>query len=235
MMPILLLFFGYSPAITIGTDLAYNVPSTLVGPYAHSKPGTIESKVVIRLCMFGAPGVAIGLLAFFVLRAHPDTRIADTDLRRGVASAVLLSALAMTLSALYKRSSDASLNGRLAFIPMPLRLSIIRYRHRRPAEHHLDRERSSDTSAPLHVRSGACDQATRRVGRSLRSTHSAASRTGAAHDGQRRHRYGADAARRVDPGRTDRHPARDAFRTRSTGRMCSRDGPSREPSPVTGR
>jgi uncharacterized membrane protein YfcA len=125
MTPILLLFFGYSPAIAIGTDLAYSVPTKLVGAWAHWKQGTVDVRTVTRLCLAGIPGVLLGLTVLFVLRLRLDTKLLDADLRRGVAVALFISATAMTLSALFGRFGDGGLRARIAAFPMSLRLSVI--------------------------------------------------------------------------------------------------------------
>ncbi len=125
MTPILLLFFGFSPAIAIGTDLAYSVPTKLVGAYAHWRQGTVDIKMVRTLCIAGIPGVIVGLIVLYVLRVHLDSKMIDADLRRGVAFALFISAIAMTLSAVLKRYGKDSPGVRLQAVPMPLRLSII--------------------------------------------------------------------------------------------------------------
>ena len=125
MTPILLLFFGYSPAIAIGTDLAYSVPTKLVGAYAHWRQGTGDQAMVLKLCLAGVPGVIFGLALLFVLRVHLNSKLIDLDLRRGVALALFISALAMTVTALFKRFGGEQGVLRLRSVPMTVRLANI--------------------------------------------------------------------------------------------------------------
>ncbi|MBV8339968.1 MAG: sulfite exporter TauE/SafE family protein, partial [Candidatus Eremiobacteraeota bacterium] len=72
MMPILVLLLGVSPLIAVGTDLAYSVPTKLVGAIVHKRQGTIHAKLVGVLCAGGIPGALLGLGTLAFVKAHVD-------------------------------------------------------------------------------------------------------------------------------------------------------------------
>jgi len=69
MTPLLVLFFGISPATAVGTDLLYASLTKTVGGWVHARRGTVDWKVFGLLIMGSLPSaiVTIALLKFFAL------------------------------------------------------------------------------------------------------------------------------------------------------------------------
>lgn len=58
----LLLWFGFSPAVAIGTDLLYAAMTKASGMWAHQRQGTVNWQVVKRLAMGSLPASIITIL-----------------------------------------------------------------------------------------------------------------------------------------------------------------------------
>ncbi len=93
MTPLLVLFFGVSPATAVGTDLLYASLTKSVGGWVHSRNGSVDWKVVglLSLGSFPAALVTIALLKFLAL---------DEKTLRGLVTGVLSVALLATATAL---------------------------------------------------------------------------------------------------------------------------------------
>lgn len=72
MTPILVMGFGISPAIAVGTDLLYAAITKCSGVFFHHKNGTVDWKVVLLL---GSGSVPCSILTIFVLEQLRDTGI----------------------------------------------------------------------------------------------------------------------------------------------------------------
>ena len=93
MTPLLVLFFGVSPATAVGTDLLYASLTKSVGGWVHSRNGSVDWKVVglLSLGSFPAALATIALLKFLAL---------DEKTLRGLVTGVLSVALLATATAL---------------------------------------------------------------------------------------------------------------------------------------
>ncbi len=93
MTPLLVLFFGVSPATAVGTDLLYASLTKTVGGWVHGRNGTVDWKVVglLSLGSFPAALVTIGLLKYLAL---------DEKTLRTLVTSVLSVALLLTATAL---------------------------------------------------------------------------------------------------------------------------------------
>src|ERR1700736_850892 len=69
MMPILVLLFRVSPLVAVGTDLAYSVPTKILGAIVHQRQHTVNLKLVVLLCIGGGPGAIIGVFSLSYLQA----------------------------------------------------------------------------------------------------------------------------------------------------------------------
>lgn len=69
MTPILVLVFGFKPAIAVGTDLLYAAITKSGGIFVHNRRGTIEWKIVGLLASGSIPATIISVL----LLKHLDT------------------------------------------------------------------------------------------------------------------------------------------------------------------
>lgn len=93
MTPLLVLFFGVSPATAVGTDLLYASLTKSLGGWVHSRNGSVDWKVVglLSLGSFPAALATIALLKYLVL---------DEKTLRGLVTSVLSVALLATATAL---------------------------------------------------------------------------------------------------------------------------------------
>lgn len=93
MTPLLVLFFGVSPATAVGTDLLYASLTKTLGGWVHSKRGTVDWKVFGLMAMGSLPAavVTIALLKYLAL---------DEKTLRSLVTSVLSVALLATATAL---------------------------------------------------------------------------------------------------------------------------------------
>jgi uncharacterized membrane protein YfcA len=93
MTPLLVLFFGVSPATAVGTDLLYASVTKSLGGWVHSRNGSVDWKVVGLLSLGSLPAalITIALLKYLAL---------DAKTLRGLVTSVLSVALLLTATAL---------------------------------------------------------------------------------------------------------------------------------------
>jgi len=93
MTPLLVLFFGVSPATAVGTDLLYASLTKTVGGWVHSRNGTVDWKIVGLLSLGSLPAalLTIALLKYLAL---------DEKTLKGLVTGVLSIALLLTAAAL---------------------------------------------------------------------------------------------------------------------------------------
>jgi uncharacterized membrane protein YfcA len=91
--PLMILMMGIQPLVAIGTDLVYSAPTKLVGALVHRQQGTIDGRVVGRLCLGGVPAAVVGLLTLWMLRARLPLAALNAALQRGVGVLLLLVAI----------------------------------------------------------------------------------------------------------------------------------------------
>ena len=61
MTPLLILTLRMNPLVAVGTDLAYSVPTKLLGAVVHWRQGTIDRRLVWTLCLGGVPAAVVGI------------------------------------------------------------------------------------------------------------------------------------------------------------------------------
>jgi len=93
MTPLLVLFFGVSPATAVGTDLLYASLTKTMGGWVHSRKGTVDWRVVGLLAMGSLPAAVITILLLKYMALEEKTL-------RTLVTSVLSVALLMTASAL---------------------------------------------------------------------------------------------------------------------------------------
>ncbi len=93
MTPLLVLFFGVSPATAVGTDLLYASLTKALGGWVHSRNGTVDWKIVGLLGLGSLPA-ALTTIALFKFLAL------DENILKGVVTSVLSVALLLTAAAL---------------------------------------------------------------------------------------------------------------------------------------
>ena len=93
MTPLLVLFFGISPATAVGTDLLYASITKALGGWVHGRNGTVDWKIVGLLSLGSLPAaiLTIALLKSLAL---------DEQTLRGLVTGVLSVALLLTAAAL---------------------------------------------------------------------------------------------------------------------------------------
>lgn len=95
MTPLLVLFFGVSPATAVGTDLLYASITKAMGGWVHGRNGTVEWKIVGLLSLGSLPAALLTLALFKFLAL--DEKVLE-ELVTGVLSvALLLTATALLL------------------------------------------------------------------------------------------------------------------------------------------
>ena len=89
MTPILILFYGISPAVAVGTDLLYASISKAFGVVLHGRNGSLDWKIVGWL---SAGSVPAALLTLLFLRSHGADQELDQLIKLVLAIAVLVTA-----------------------------------------------------------------------------------------------------------------------------------------------
>jgi len=95
MMPILVLLFRVPALIAVGTDLAYSVPTKILGAIVHKKQQTVNPRLVLLLCLGGIPGAVAGILSLSFVKAHVSIDELNTIIKHVVG--VLLLVIAATI------------------------------------------------------------------------------------------------------------------------------------------
>ncbi len=63
MTPLLTLLFGVSPAVAVGTDLAFASLTKGVGTFTHRMRGTVHWEIVRRLCLGALPAALLASIS----------------------------------------------------------------------------------------------------------------------------------------------------------------------------
>jgi uncharacterized membrane protein YfcA len=93
MTPLLVLFFGVSPATAVGTDLLYASITKSMGGWVHATKGSVDWKVVKLLALGSIPAAILTILLLKVLALEEKAL-------RGLVTSVLSVALLATATAL---------------------------------------------------------------------------------------------------------------------------------------
>ena len=101
MTPLLLLVGGYSPVITIGTDVAYGAITKTVGGWRHLRQGTVDLRLSWWLAGGSVPGSLLGVVTVNNLHsAYGDDF--TPYLLTAIALALILAAGAMLFRSLFR-------------------------------------------------------------------------------------------------------------------------------------
>ncbi len=93
MTPLLVLFFGISPATAVGTDLLYASITKALGGWVHNNNGTVDWKIVVLLSLGSLPAALFTIALFKYLGL-------DEKSLKGLITGVLSVALLLTATAL---------------------------------------------------------------------------------------------------------------------------------------
>jgi hypothetical protein len=89
MTPILILFYGISPALAVGTDLLYASISKSFGVFLHGRNGSVDWRIVGWLSVGSVPAVLLTLL--FLRSAEPGPQL-DHLIKLTLSIAILVTA-----------------------------------------------------------------------------------------------------------------------------------------------
>ena len=103
MTPALILVFGTSPVTAIGTDLAYAAVTKTVGGWRHWRSGTVDLTIALWLAAGSVPGALGGVWVLHVLERALGHKAFDDTLLVLVASALLVTGVAVLARALFLR------------------------------------------------------------------------------------------------------------------------------------
>jgi hypothetical protein len=88
MTPFLILVLGTRPIVAVGTDLAYNAVTKLVGAFIHWRQGTVDTRLVRRLALGSVPAGLAGVAALTAIsRSGAD---ADEAVKRALGGVLIL-------------------------------------------------------------------------------------------------------------------------------------------------
>src|SRR5450755_3994632 len=98
MLPILVLLMGVSPLLAVGTDLAYSVPTKLVGAFMHSRQRTGNRRVVLFLALGGVPAAILGVLSLRWVESHVGIAALNAELKHGLGILLFIVAVVVLLT-----------------------------------------------------------------------------------------------------------------------------------------
>jgi len=93
MTPILMLFFGQSPAVAVGTDLLFAATTKLVATASFGFSRRVDWPIVGRLLLGSIPGSAVVVFGLWLTRHSP--KAADTATSHALAIILAFTALAL--------------------------------------------------------------------------------------------------------------------------------------------
>jgi len=106
MMPVLVLMLGVQPLVAVGTDLAYSVPTKLVGMFVHGRQHTVRWKLVLLLALGGVPGALGGIfLLGFVKQLIPLDAL-NANLKHGLGILLFIVAALIVLGQYIQSQRD---------------------------------------------------------------------------------------------------------------------------------
>jgi uncharacterized membrane protein YfcA len=106
MLPILVLFLGVSPLLAVGTDLAYSVPTKLVGAFMHRRQKTGNRRIVMYLAYGGVPAALLGVLTLRWVESHIGLAALNLDLKHGLGVLLFFVSAVVLLTPLILKSHD---------------------------------------------------------------------------------------------------------------------------------
>lgn len=107
MLPILVLLFRVPTLVAVGTDLAYSVPTKILGTIVHKRQGTINPRLVLLLCLGGIPGAAIGIFSLSFIKAHISIDELNILLKHVVGALLLIIAITVFFVQFFPTASEA--------------------------------------------------------------------------------------------------------------------------------
>lgn len=90
MTPILILFYGISPAVAVGTDLLYASISKAFGVALHGRRGTVDWRIVRRMALGSVPAALLTLVFLHEQKPGPEL---DQLIKLVLACAIIVTAV----------------------------------------------------------------------------------------------------------------------------------------------
>ncbi len=106
MMPVLVLMLGVQPLIAVGTDLAYSVPTKLVGMFVHGRQQTIRWKLVLLLALGGVPGALAGIFLLGFVKQLVPFDVLNADLKHGLGWLLIAVAVVIVVGRYIQRARE---------------------------------------------------------------------------------------------------------------------------------
>jgi uncharacterized protein len=95
MTPLLVLVFGQSPAVAVGTDLLFSASTKLVATVSFGYSGRVDWRIVRRLAAGSIPGATAIIVWFWLTRHTPG--VIEHAIGRGLAVILGIAAIALLL------------------------------------------------------------------------------------------------------------------------------------------
>jgi uncharacterized protein len=95
MTPILVLVFGQSPVVAVGTDLVFSATTKLVATASFGYSRRVDWRIVSRLALGSIPGASAIVLWFWLTRQTPG--VVDAAISRSLAVILAVAAVALLL------------------------------------------------------------------------------------------------------------------------------------------
>lgn len=106
--PLLVLALGVKPAVAVGTDLLYSVPTRLLGAAVHHRQGTVNWRLVRYLTVGGVAASLLGLFVLALLQAHMGVTSLNSFIKRILGIMLILVSAAIVLKPLLRRWAATS-------------------------------------------------------------------------------------------------------------------------------
>jgi uncharacterized membrane protein YfcA len=100
MTPVLILMFGVSPALAVGTDLWFAAITKTVGGFVHNKRGSVDWQVLRRLCLGSLPTAGLTL---YWLYANGIGQLKQGPILTALGCVLVLTAIAI----IFKKKTQA--------------------------------------------------------------------------------------------------------------------------------
>lgn len=97
----LLIWVGYSPAVAVGTDLLFASLTKASAAWRHQRLGNVNWRILGWLAAGSLPGA--GAVIAWLYFAQPDMKALASIIRQVLAAALIISAMAILVSAILRR------------------------------------------------------------------------------------------------------------------------------------
>lgn len=119
MTPLLVLLFGVSPAVAVGTDLLYAAVTKSGGTWVHARKGNVNWKIAGLLAVGSLP--ASVLTALTLKHLNLDTHVLSTLITSTLGVALILTAIALLFKERFREYARRKLAHRPAWSPKAIR------------------------------------------------------------------------------------------------------------------